>query len=312
MGPSLGVSTRRSVVNTLAILAIFASLACLILAVIIVNPNLAWAWKLGVKRQLQLLGLALSLMNQCLRTVSSKTFAIFEARFGGSILQNYDAILRNSALRSHTSWMWRITLLTFIALPLGLSIAYKDFVQGFTTRSFPRSGNYYGLTAPPGLMGNLDGIGPSYMVNATLPFISATYNDSVSPADVSMPLPFGFNGLLLSNTSAAFLDAPMPDHATKLQQNLTQDESYRLSARVTATIATLDESLNEHRDDDKYWQSLGISNMNDFGIHNDGYTFGMLFNSTGNDESWMCLALYQNFGSSLDGTSNFTRNAHKF
>ena len=124
---SFGILSRKKLLHATEILAVLVSIICLAAAVIVVSPSLTVAWKLGVKRQLQVIGFSLSIMNQCFRIASPKLFLIIEATIGRSVLQNYNAILRNSALISHTSWLWRTLLLFFIALLLGLSVAYKDF-----------------------------------------------------------------------------------------------------------------------------------------------------------------------------------------
>ena len=90
------------------------------------------------------------------------------------------------------------------------------------------------------------------MVNATLPFMTDVVNDSKALSNTGMPIAFEFNGLLLSNTSAAFLDGPMPENVSELQHCLSIGESYELSTTVHATLTTYNDSVEAHRDDEEY------------------------------------------------------------
>ena len=65
-------------------------------------------------------------MNLCLSVIAPKVFLMFEARYGHSHIQNYDAILRSSSVLSHTGLLWRVVLLIMIALPNGLRSEYTN------------------------------------------------------------------------------------------------------------------------------------------------------------------------------------------
>lgn len=307
---------------------------CLVAGIVTVTPQeLAVPWKLGYKRQLQIIGFLLSIMNQCLRAVSPKLLLILEARFGESTLQNYDAILRNSATMSQTHYLWRCVLLAFVALPIGLSVAYKDFQQGYGTRHSSNSGNFYGMTGPAGvrLSGSSEGVGISYMVNATLPYILASGDDSLPPPKISRPRPYGFNMLLLSDTSTAFLDGPMPDYVTSLQQRLEEGETYQLTARVHATVTTYNDSVESHRNDSQFWQYYcdevygqhrrnGQNTTNE--LHSlissspmyNGYNLALFTRPQAGDESWFFLSYYPSSlsKSSQNLTTAFQANALQF
>lgn len=63
------------------------------------------------------------------------------------------------------------------------------------------------------------------MIDAIAPFMLAAGNDSVSPnstdspnSTVSLPAPYGYNVLLLDDSSAASLDMPTPDYVKSIQQ----------------------------------------------------------------------------------------------
>ena len=181
-------------------------------------------------------------------------------------LQNLDAILRNSILTSNTYWMWRALLLAFIVLPIGLSLAYKVFVGGTSTHNFGNHISSYGMTGAPGLTRNtVLKFGPSYMTNATLPFILASA-DFVTPP--SFPQPYGFNNLVISNTSSAFLDASLMQ-VLLLQQSLQDDttSTFTLTAGVHATVTTYNHSIETSRDDDAFWDfylsQLGLNSSPD-------------------------------------------------
>ena len=85
------------------------------------------------------------------------------------------------------------------------SVAYKEFIQGSHTYTLEHTGGYYGLAAPGQLTNVAGTVGVALLVNSTLPFIEASANDSI-PLDLSsLPQAYGFNLLLLSENSTAFL-----------------------------------------------------------------------------------------------------------
>ena len=79
--------------------------------------------------QLQVLGFLLSIMNICLNVIAPKVSLMSEARFDNSYVQDYDAILRNSIVLSHTGYLWLAVLLAMIALPTGLRSAYMTLIR---------------------------------------------------------------------------------------------------------------------------------------------------------------------------------------
>ena len=194
-------------------------------------------------------------MNLCLKRVISSWFLVFEERWGGSTLQNYDAILRNTALLSDTSFLWRGTILALIILPLALSVAYKKFTGGESSTNvyndFPGS---YGFASAPSTTNNVLNNSIYYMMTATAPFMIASANDSISPVD--FPIAYGYNALLLDNSSAAMLDMPMPNYISSIQQNLAKDESWTLSAPVNGTLARYNSSTEIYRNDSAFWPTL--------------------------------------------------------
>lgn len=96
---------------------------------------------------------------------------------------------------------------------------------------------------------NLSGV--SVMVNASLPFIVASSNDSMHPPPEFRA--YGFNTLPLPDNRTALLDAPMPNCVFTIQGNLTAGEIRTLKANVTATIAKYNSTPETHRSDDDFW-----------------------------------------------------------
>ena len=248
---SLGEPSRKRKFDILDLLVVLGSWICLAIAVISITPRLDVAWTLRLKHQLQILGLMLSIMSQCLRIVAPKLFIMAEAWCSKPKLQNFDAILRNSILISNARLIWRALLLAFIILPISLSLTYKIFVGGYSTHNFGYHISGYGMIGAPGLTRTtVLKFRPSYMTNVTLPFIMASADLLNLP---SFPQAYGFNNLLISNTSSAFLDAPL--NIQPLQQSLQNDttSTFTLAVDVHATVTTYNYSIETNRNDDAFW-----------------------------------------------------------
>jgi hypothetical protein len=71
-------------------------------------------------------------MNLCLGTVAPVLFLVLEAKLGPSLVQNYEAILRNKHLVSRLAIFWQGVLGIMFALLIALSIAYRTFTGGET------------------------------------------------------------------------------------------------------------------------------------------------------------------------------------
>lgn len=307
---SFGKPRRKKLVEIVDVLAVVAAVVCFSVSIITVSPTTSTPYRLGLKRQLQIIGLTLNGMNQCLKRIYPRLFLSLEARFGKSSLQNYDAILRSSILSSHTDYLWRAVLAALILMPTGLSVAYKEFIQGSSSLKLHNTGGFYGLTAPGQVASAGHPEGPSVMVNATLPFILDS-TDTTPPPFGELPKAYGFNMLLLSNTSAAFLDAPMPDYVSSIQSGLESGESQLVSAEVRATITTYNKSVERHREDTDFWDYYlndqsdstgGLSNTDLYNHH--GLRF--LINNFGDgvDASWCFLAV------TPEGTNNDENTAY--
>lgn len=251
----LGKPTMKKILHISDAFAAGVSLICLALAIVVVaNTNVSW--RLGVGNyQLIVIGFLLSIMNLCLAMVVPTLFLLLEANFGSSILQNYDAILRNRPLASRLSIVWRAVLGLMLVLPIGLSIAYKTFTGGESALEIDTmdyisnisNATYYGMFPPPGLLSLGFHSGISIFFNATLPFLvasSLTSNGSEPPLP-TYPQHYGFNILSLNNESTAVLDILQPEYVTAVQGLLALGESWRITAPVTATVATLNRLKTE-------------------------------------------------------------------
>lgn len=321
----IGEARRKHHLYAVDIIALVVVLICLLISIVVIAPG-PIPWRLGLKRQLQVVGLMLSVMDMCRRVPAPKVFLMAEARFGKSYLQNYDAILTNSVLVTHTVILWRIILLSLIFLPTGLSLAYKEFFEGSSSLTLKNTGGYYGLTAPGSLAtagGTPTGgiIGVSTMVNATLPYIQAAANDSIPPPFQELPKAYGFNTLLLSNTSSAFLDAPMPDYVSSIQRNLSAGETWTITAQVHAFVTTYNSTPESHRDDDDFWKPLfnttnepgsifvGTGSRGVADLYNN-FSLELLVNNFNHENtSWCFLALARRVG---DGDVAFQASALEF
>lgn len=95
------------------------------------------------------------------------------------------------------------------------------------------------------------------MVNATIPFMSETANLTAFLNESELPRAYGYNTLLLSNTSTAVLDFPWPSTVERLRSLLNADEKLTLTAQVYATVTRYSDLLDHHRNtDDPFWQAF--------------------------------------------------------
>lgn len=175
---ALGRPSTKAYVTAFDLGTVAVSIGCLAAGVASVASE-SLSWRLAPNNnQLILLGFVLSIMNICLGRVAPALFLHIEARFGASTVQNYDGLLRNNVTAARLSHHWRAVLVFLMALPIGLSAAYKQFTGGASTRWFvdpvgltgTNSTSYYGMFAPPGLQLLGEHTGVSMFFNATQPF----------------------------------------------------------------------------------------------------------------------------------------------
>lgn len=252
---ALGCPRAKPRVGLINLFVVVTSFGLLPLACVVVNPASKVAWYLALKHQLTATGLLVALQAICLQRLYGKTFPLIEAYYGGSRLQNYEAILTNSDMTVNTSVIWCTVTFLCLALPFRLSTAYKQFTEGASHNTVQSDGHAYGQTRPARLnVGYLYGL--NVMSNITTPFIDATSNNTGAEHLLKqVPHAFSFNMLLLSKFSAAFLDALTPDVVAGLQSNLEETETYSLSARVYGLVASHNTSLDELRFSDSFWNT---------------------------------------------------------
>jgi len=140
-------------------------------------------------------------------------------------------MLRKSILSSRLSFVWRLILGLKLALPLGLSVAYKGFQGGKSAMMIHATthitnASRYGTFAPPGIQSLDQNARISLFENATLPFAVASAPQNGSELAVPPePHPYGFNILLLNKDSNVMLDVPQPSYVSIIQKLLTPGES---------------------------------------------------------------------------------------
>ncbi|KAI0894999.1 hypothetical protein F4806DRAFT_471406 [Annulohypoxylon nitens] len=272
------------------LVAVVVSLSCLAISICVVTPALNWAWKLGSEYQLIVIGFLLSVENLCLQRLLPMTFIIIEARWGRSILQNYDAILRNTALGNRVGKMWRVIILLFICLPTGLSVSYKLFINGKSTTPIPSDiqNRLYGLVPlsqeSNEIAANFNN-SPYLYINATTDFSEKSANDGEFPqASIAngTAIPYGYNLLLLGNESAAALDLPDPSYIDSIQGILRDTESWTISASVYGLVSRINYTVESLRSDDDFWEHLlddtsgGFLGLSSFGLFSNSKSIGML------------------------------------
>ena len=200
------------------------------------------AVSLGQTNQLIVLGLMLSIMGYCTQRQIRILSIYYEARFGKSTLQNFEAILCTDYFSQAASLQPRLVLLFLFVLPLALSVSYKKFIGGFTTISIRSTDITFGLTAAPGYQ--LIGNGISLLVQVYLPFW----------VNSNLGRTYGFNLYVADNRTAAILDAPLPNDLLRLQASLNEHESMNITATVNATVTeSVDISASERTDYNGYW-----------------------------------------------------------
>lgn len=291
----LGKPSRAHRLSTQDYLALASVLIAFVIAGVAVlhEPS---ALKLGQTNQLVVVGLMLSIMGFSTQRVVQKVALLYELRLGRATLQNFDAILRNEHFSREASVRPRAILLFLFALPLALSASYKQFIGGSTRFAVPSSNIMFGFTGPPGYQ--LIGNGLSLMMNIYLPFWTAPAIDRT----------YGFNLYIADNSTAAALDAPMPNDLTRLQTSLKLGQSLLLTTRVMATVTESVNPPGSEVSNQAYWDDLAKSfdvngkSSTDNAVHRDMWA-GQ--NSTSN-YTLILLSIWK------DGEESFAEKAHHF
>lgn len=274
----LGKPQHKPFLSKVDLLAVLTSLICFVFSFLVITPKLSWAWRLGLQHQLVLISFFLSVMSQNMKRIMPKILLMLEARWGRSILQNYQAILMNGSLGSHVDNIWRLVLNLLILLPIGLGVAYKQFLNGSSSIKInPNLNGYYGLNFPS--LGDFAPMNNSIylMMNVAAEFMTASSNDLVPFPPFRLPAPFGHNLLLLNNESAAVLDIPMTQYIESMQKEIGTNETWRLSASVNAYVSMHNQSITELRANDDFWNhTFNSSILYSFYLFDTKHNFGVL------------------------------------
>ncbi|KAI9818435.1 MAG: hypothetical protein M1827_000494 [Pycnora praestabilis] len=219
-----GVARSKPYVSKMDFAAIAVSLVCFGLGLASFVPQSTAVW-LGQTDQLIVLGFLLSIMAFCTQR-QVQIFGLLWEVSGKSTLQNFDALLRNTAFTpDRISVSPRALLLFLFALPLALSVSYKKFSGGSSVVGISSTSGYFGTIGPPGYqrIGN----GLSLLTNVYLPFWT----------DPGYPRTYGFNLFVADKTTTAILDAPFPEFIESLQVGLGLGDSLLITTDVNATVA---------------------------------------------------------------------------
>ena len=245
-----GKPKSKPLISILYVGAIVVTRLALISTLLTVSPSYHWAAKLEYTNQIIIIDFLLSLMSYNSQRFVSHPLILLEVRFGPSTLQNLDGILRWSPYAHNFGFTRRLSIAASLALPLGLSVLYKRFTGGLGSLPCQVDGSLFAPTGPPGLQ-NVGQLG--IMANATIPFVAGSSDTTPFPDFSDGPKAYGFNTLLLSNTSAAALDGPFPNDVAKIQLSLKHGDVATLNANVRATVANYNSTTETHRTDSSFW-----------------------------------------------------------
>jgi hypothetical protein len=284
---SVGKPCAKPTIAKLDLAAVLISLLCLSISICTISPSLQWSWRLGFQGQIIVIGFMISIMNQCLMRFLPTSLTLIETRWGESRLQNYDAILCNSAVANDTGPLLRVVLLFFLVLPMTLSIAYKKLLGGESTINIQTgmSGNMYGLFPPTNTSSvfSENFANPLYIyINSTSSFFEQSVSDDSFPYDAiakNKTIPYGHNLLLLSNHSAAALDLPRLSYLQAIKKKLWMSESWTISAAVYGLVVQMNETIEDMRTVDNFWDGLsaaGTSDLYSVSIFRSGISLGSM------------------------------------
>ena len=253
----LGKPSSRQWVDYKDVLAFVFSLVCLVIAVFVVvaTPRYKFPWQLGFKNQIVVIGVLLGFQNLCFKRVALNSFVLLEARYGKSVLQNYDGILRTDFLTGDLHLAWRAAIVVLTFLPMALGVAYKQFVGG--TSSAPIMSNdfgnaKYGIAYPD--LGQYSSYSNTIFLSmsANAGFLNASLIDQDYPVGKGFPWIYSYNTLVLSNDSAALLDMPLASYVDEIRGRLTTNETWDVTGSVDAIVATQNTSITSLRKDQAF------------------------------------------------------------
>lgn len=241
--PSLGKPSKKRIVSWKDILLIAVVVGCLAAAICSVFQNSSAVY-LGQTNQLVIVGFCLAVIALITQRQLSTAFLLYQVQHGTLTLQDLEAIIRTSLFISRTGVLSRLLLLLLLGLPLGLSVAYKRFVGGFSSIEIEGQAGMFGLSSPPGYQ--RIGLGVSLIPEVYLSFWRDPRTSSV----------YSFNLLVDTNDTSVVLDMPMPEYVTSIQSSLPADKSVVISALVLGTVAEDVPIVPEVRSNDQYWKDM--------------------------------------------------------
>ena len=223
--------------------SIAGQLACLALAIVTVFFQRLASY-LGQLNQLIVIGFLLGLMALINQGQVLRTLMVLHSGRRVTTLQDIDATLRQDLFAPRVSIWLRGLLLALIALPLGLSVSYKLFVSGSSSRTLHLPNGIFGYAASPGNQRIGDGL--TLLADLYRPFW-------IEPA---LNRTYGSNLFIKNNATAVVVDTPYPAYLTYLQSHLSDGESLMLAATVNATVAQETAITPKQRNDPDYWDNV--------------------------------------------------------
>ena len=221
---TIGQPRTKKLVSWLDIGSLILVLGGFVVAVTVVWSSPV-AVRLGQTNQLVFVGFALAVMGLCAQRQMVHASLFLEVQAGESTLQNIDALLRNQPFAWRLGIIPRITLLALLALPVGLSVAYKRFSGGHSAVPWMASDSDWGFVTSPGQPWTGNGL--SLAASGYVPFWQ---NPSINRT-------YGYNLYVASNTTSAALDTPFPDMIQDLQAQLRLGDYMIMNATVNATVS---------------------------------------------------------------------------
>ena len=149
---------------------------------------------------------------------------LVEAHVGDSMLQSFDALLRNDLFGAGLGLPLRTGLAVLLLLQVGLPAVDKRFSNGLSLIRMPSPSMDFGMFAAPGLAPTGNGL--ALAINAYLPFWS----------DPRLNTAYEYNLYALDNETAALLDTLDPLMIAEHQRGLSLGEYLTISANVNATV----------------------------------------------------------------------------
>jgi hypothetical protein len=208
------------------------------------------AISLGQVNQLIVIGFVIAIMSMCLEGQALRTALMHTARRKHSTIQDIDALMRKDAFASQVHFAYRLLLFCLLGLPLLLSVAYKTFTGGESTRVTHHGNGFFGFSSTPGKQRIGDGL--SQLPDIYVPFW----------IDPGLNRTYGFNMYIPSdNRTGVIVDSPYPTYLTNLQSSLSKGQTITLSATVNATVSEMVNPTDAERKNDDYWSVM----MDEFG-----------------------------------------------